>query len=190
MFKRGEVEERQDQGPIQASEVRMGETAGSEVTVVGQGARLEGTVVSAGSLRIDGQVKGKISAEGDVTLSPQSQVEADIQATNVSVAGKFKGNILAKNRAELARGGRVDGNVTSKTLIVAEGAEFSGQSIMGAGASQPGQAASQPAKSGVEVSEGAGAGATRIVHRPDMSAAGAGPAGEQPKPAPDPAKTG
>ena len=53
--------------------------------------RLEGNVVSAGSLRIDGQVKGQINADGDVVLSPQSQVEADIRSQNVSVAGRFTG---------------------------------------------------------------------------------------------------
>jgi len=105
-----------------------------EVTIVGVGARLEGNVVSAGSLRIDGQVKGQINADGDVELSPQSQVEADIRAQNVSVAGRFKGNILVKGKAHLARGGRVDGNITSKTLVVEEGGIFHGQSVMdGAG---------------------------------------------------------
>ena len=103
---------------------------GGEVTIVGQGAKLEGTVVSAGSLRIDGQVKGQINAEGDVLLSPQSQVEADIRAQNVVVAGRFKGTITVKGRAELARGGRVDGDVTSKTLVVEDGGIFQGQSIM------------------------------------------------------------
>ena len=101
-----------------------------EVTVVGVGARLDGNVVSAGSLRIDGQVKGQINADGDVTLSPQSQVEADIRAQNVSVAGRFKGSIAVKGKAHLARGGRVDGNITSKTLVVEEGGIFHGQSIM------------------------------------------------------------
>ena len=79
-------------------------------------------MVSAGSLRIDGQVKGQINADGDVLLSPQSQVEADIRAQNVVVAGRFKGAIDVKGRAELARGGRVDGDITSKTLVVEEGA--------------------------------------------------------------------
>ena len=109
-----------------------------EVTVVGVGARLDGNVVSAGSLRIDGQVKGQINADGDVTLSPQIQVEADIRAQNVSVAGRFKGNIAVKGKAHLARGGRVDGNITSKTLVVEEGGIFHGQSIMdGAAAGSP-----------------------------------------------------
>jgi len=105
-----------------------------EVTIVGAGARLEGNVVSAGNLRIDGQVKGQINADGDVVLSPQSQVEADIRSQNVSVAGRFKGNILVKGKAHLARGGRIDGNITSKTLVVEEGGIFHGQSNMDAGA--------------------------------------------------------
>ncbi len=116
-----------------------------EVTVVGVGARLDGNLVSAGSLRIDGQVKGQINADGDVTLAPQSQVEADIRAQNVSVAGRFKGNIAVKGKAHLARGGRVDGNITSKTLVIEEGGIFHGQSIMDGAApgSSAGQAGSQ-----------------------------------------------
>jgi adhesin HecA-like repeat protein len=149
MFRRGD-DERHD--PIQAHEVatpaetasRASGAGGSEVTIVGQGARLDGTLVSAGSLRIDGQVKGKIKAEGDVTLSSQSRVEADIEAQNVVVAGQFKGNIVATSKAELARGGRVEGNVTSKSLVVAEGAIFSGQSVMGEGASASGAAGAKP----------------------------------------------
>lgn len=101
-----------------------------DVTIVGAGARLEGNVVSAGNLRIDGQVKGQINAEGDVALSPQSQVEADIRAQNVSIAGRFKGSIQVTGKAHVGRGGRIDGNITSKTLVVEEGGIFHGQSIM------------------------------------------------------------
>lgn len=126
------------------TEVRGMADQGGEVTIVGQGAKLEGTVVSAGSLRIDGQVKGQINAEGDVLLSPQSQVEADIRSQNVVVAGRFKGSINVKGRAELARGGRVDGDITSKTLVVEEGGIFQGQSIM----DQQAQAAPKSAEKG------------------------------------------
>jgi cytoskeletal protein CcmA (bactofilin family) len=120
--------------------------SGSEVTIVGAAAKLEGTLVSAGSLRIDGQVKGQIQGDGDVTLSPQSQVEADIRAQNVSVAGRFKGNIVVKGKAHLARGGRIEGNITSKTLVVEEGGVFHGQSLMdAAAAAAPAPGAGQPA---------------------------------------------
>jgi len=152
-------EDRDEHRPIQPAEVSMREqtSGGPEVTVVGKGARIEGNLISAGSLRIDGQIKGKITAEGDVTLSPQSEVDADIKATNVTVGGAFKGNITAANKAELARGGRVEGNVTSKVLVVAEGATFTGQSIMDGRQPGGGSAEARPAESAGAAAEAAGA---------------------------------
>jgi cytoskeletal protein CcmA (bactofilin family) len=132
--------------PRERKDRQMADNNG-EVTIVGAGARLEGNVVSAGSLRIDGQVKGQINADGDVTLSPQSQVEADIRAQNVSIAGRFHGNIVVKDKAHLARGGRIDGNITSKTLVVEEGGVFHGQSIMDAGAGSGSRSSGQAASS-------------------------------------------
>ena len=65
MFKRGDGDDRHDQ-PINPAEVGTKDGQATEVTVVGQGARLEGTVVSAGSLRIDGQVDAP--REDDLSL--------------------------------------------------------------------------------------------------------------------------
>jgi len=140
IWKRDDVAESETQRevvPSRREERRMAEANG-EVTVVGQGARLEGTIVSAGSLRIDGQVKGQINADGDVLLTQQSQVEADIRAKSVSIAGRFRGNLNVSGRAELKRGGRIEGNITSKSLVIEEGGSFDGQSIM---EKQPGQSA-------------------------------------------------
>lgn len=145
----------------------------NEVTIVGAGARLEGTVVSAGNLRIDGQVKGEINAEGDVALSPQSKVEADIKAQNVSIAGSFKGTIVVSGRAHLANGGRLQGDVTSKALVIEEGGIFHGQSIMDGGA---GGAASGQGK-------GASAGSSGAVARAERPRAAEG--GSPGAPTPD-----
>jgi cytoskeletal protein CcmA (bactofilin family) len=146
IFKRDdEADDAAEAPPAPAPERREGtQMTDSEVTIVGAAAKLEGTVVSAGSLRIDGQVKGQIQADGDVTLSPQSQVEADIRAQNVSVAGRFKGNVVVKGKAHLARGGRIEGNITSKTLVVEEGGVFHGQSLMDGGTAQPAAPSGQP----------------------------------------------
>ena len=113
--------------PVQSSEPGIYETLGPEMTVVGRGAQVEGTLVSNESIRIDGQAKGKIAARGDVILSSHSHVEADIQAQNVVSGGTLKGTITARTKTELAQGGRVDGTIRSKVLVVREGALFSGQ---------------------------------------------------------------
>jgi cytoskeletal protein CcmA (bactofilin family) len=144
---------------IQPEEGAVNEGPESDVTVVGRGSRVEGTVVSAGSLRVDGQVTGSIAAQGDVILSSHSEVKADIEAQNVVVAGMFKGNITARARAELTEGSRVDGDIRSTALVVGEGAVFSGTSIMEvpqeeatppAGGTEPGGAPS-PEQQRVEI---------------------------------------
>ena len=117
----------EDEDLVQSSEPGIRETLGPEMTVVARGARVEGTLVSAESIRIDGHAKGKIAARGDVILSSDSRVEADIRAQNVVTGGTLKGNITARTRAELTEGGRVEGTIRSKVLVVGEGAMFSGQ---------------------------------------------------------------
>lgn len=127
--------------------------------VVGQGARLEGAIVSAGSLRIDGQVKGQITAEGDVIITKDGMVDADIKANNVLIGGRFKGLIVVKSRTEIQRGGRVDGNINSKILVIEEGGLFQGQSIMeGAAAGGPAtNGNSTPASQPAQAAAGQGA---------------------------------
>jgi cytoskeletal protein CcmA (bactofilin family) len=97
------------------------------MTVVGRGAQLEGTLVSTESIRVDGQAKGKIAARVDVILSSNSHVEADIQAQNVVAGGTLKGSITTRTMTEVTDGGRVEGTIRSKALVVREGALFSGQ---------------------------------------------------------------
>jgi len=91
---------------------------GSEVSVVGPGTRIEGTVMAAGSLRVDGQVKGKITAAKDVSLSPQGRVEANIQATSITLAGQVNGNLAATGDVSLPGDSRLDGNIRAHNVQV------------------------------------------------------------------------
>ena len=96
----------------------MGGDERSEVSVVGPGTRIEGTVVAAGSLRVEGEVKGKITAEREVTLSPQGRVEANIQAGSIVLAGQVKGNLAAKGDVSLPADSRLDGNIRAHNVDV------------------------------------------------------------------------
>jgi cytoskeletal protein CcmA (bactofilin family) len=126
MLRRRDPHDGQD--PDEPDEPGIKETLGPEMTVVGRGTQLEGTLLSAESIRIDGEARGTIAARGDVILSSHSQVEADIRAENVVMGGALKGNIRARTRTELASSGRLEGKIQSKLLVVREGAKFSGQS--------------------------------------------------------------
>lgn len=90
----------------------------SDVSVVSRGTRIEGTVAAAGSLRVDGEVKGKITAKNEVSLSPQGRVEADIQASSITLAGRVKGDITAEGDVSLPAESRLDGNIRAHNVRV------------------------------------------------------------------------
>lgn len=110
-------------------EVRMDRAEDrSEVSVVGRGTKIEGTVVAAGSLRVEGEVKGKITANGDVSLSPQGRVEANIEATSITLAGQVKGDLTAKGDVSLPADSRLDGNIRAHNAEV--GGEVQGNIVV------------------------------------------------------------
>jgi len=89
-----------------------------EISVVGRGTRIEGTVVAAGSLRVEGEVKGKITAEQEVSLSAQGRVEANIEATTIVLAGQVKGDITATADVSLPADSHLDGNIRAHNVEV------------------------------------------------------------------------
>jgi cytoskeletal protein CcmA (bactofilin family) len=91
---------------------------GPEVSVVGRGAKIEGTVIAAGSLRVEGEVKGAVTAKGDVSLSPDGRVEANIQAKNITLAGHVKGDLAAEADVSLPANSRLEGNVRGQNVEV------------------------------------------------------------------------
>ena len=54
-----------------------------------------------------------------------------MHARSVTIHGSIAGDLVAEERAELGPGARVDGDISCRTLVIAEGAVFRGRSIMG-----------------------------------------------------------
>ena len=108
----------EDRKPV-VEEVRMSEARDrADVSVVGSGTRIEGTVVATGSLRVDGEVKGKITAEKEVSLSPRGRVEADIQADSITLAGQVRGDLNAKSDVSLPAESRLLGDIRAHNVEV------------------------------------------------------------------------
>jgi cytoskeletal protein CcmA (bactofilin family) len=89
-----------------------------DISVVGRGARIEGTLTSTGSLRIYGHLTGEISVDGEVAVAAGSEVRADINARSISLAGKIKGNLTAPGEVVLPSQSRVEGDVRAQSVTV------------------------------------------------------------------------
>ncbi|MGB9867999.1 MAG: bactofilin family protein [Bacillota bacterium] len=98
-------------------------------TVLGPNVRIEGTIHSDGSMRIDGQVQGSIECAGDVVIGNSARVGASVSAKCVVVAGQVLGNITAE-KVELAKTAVVKGDIQCAQLSIEAGAAFSGKTVM------------------------------------------------------------
>lgn len=98
---------------------------------LGKGSRVEGKLSFEGSVRIDGQIEGDISAQDTVTIGKNAEVTAQIHAGTVVVEGRVNGDITARQRVELRSPAKLVGNLSTPSLIIHEGAVFEGSCTMG-----------------------------------------------------------
>jgi cytoskeletal protein CcmA (bactofilin family) len=95
---------------------------------IGKSLKIEGRIVSAENLTIDGRVDGTIEV-GDHTLNigPGAAVKADLIAKTVTISGEVTGNVTASEKVHLQPTASVDGDITTPRLVMAEGAVIKGR---------------------------------------------------------------
>ena len=93
----------------------------------------KGMLKSSRSVGIDGHFEGEIQSDGDIVVGREAEVRANIKAGNVIISGRVVGNIECSS-LEIQSSGRVNGNITAQSLLIAMGAVFRGQSLMGSDA--------------------------------------------------------
>lgn len=98
-----------------------------EVSLIGAGARLQGTLAFSGSLVVNGIFSGKLqAAEGRVRIGPEGDVEADVEAADLQVEGKVRGGLFIRNSVELRKGADVRGTIRCLLLRIEQEAAFHG----------------------------------------------------------------
>jgi cytoskeletal protein CcmA (bactofilin family) len=102
------------------------EPTGAMNTIIGKDTVFTGTVDVKGALRVDGQVKGKIICNDCVTVGASGRVEADIESDSAVIAGKMTGNIKTSGKIELQAKCEMEGDLCTNSLVIEQGAKFTG----------------------------------------------------------------
>ena len=96
-------------------------------TSVPSGIAVTGEVTAAEDVTVHGRVDGRLTLpDHDVTITRAASVTARIVARTVLVSGTVDGNILAGERIHLLAGASVRGHLTTSSLILEDGAHFTG----------------------------------------------------------------
>src|SRR5580700_1378933 len=103
-----------------------------EEKIIEINAQMEGTLTFSDpvNLKIHGRYTGKLDTRGTLTIGSSAQVEANIIGENVIVAGKVKGNIIAKRMLVLMPTAVLHGDISTPKLNIVEGAVFQGRCHM------------------------------------------------------------
>ena len=113
--------------PTPAAAPRNAVVNSQEQATIGKSLVIKGEVTGSESLYIDGRVEGTINLPGNrVTIGRNGTIQANVNAKELVVLGKVKGNITASDRVDIRNEGSLAGDVICQRISIEDGAYFKG----------------------------------------------------------------
>lgn len=107
-------------------------TSSNEIeTVIGPSVKVEGNFKSDGDVTVNGSVQGSLETTRDLKVGDTAKIKAEIKANNLFLKGEIRGNVFCSEKAHLSGTAKVLGNITTKKLVVEDGAQINGKCSMG-----------------------------------------------------------
>jgi cytoskeletal protein CcmA (bactofilin family) len=100
-------------------------------SLIGISTNIEGNIHFKGGLRIDGHVKGNVTADAEETsilvISEHARIEGEVRVAHLVVNGEIVGSVYSSELLELQPSARITGDVFYKALEMHGGALVSGK---------------------------------------------------------------
>ena len=95
------------------------------------GTSFEGKIAFTGTIRIDGNFKGEVNAEGTLIIGETASVDASVSVGSLIVHGKVSGECTASELLHIGPKARIEGSVKANRLQIDEGAQLTAKVEMG-----------------------------------------------------------
>ncbi len=105
-------------------------------TIIGSDATFKGELSFDKGVRVEGKLEGQINSKGTLHIGEGATIHADINAANVKVEGECKGNVVVSEKLHLLATARMEGDLRTTRLEIADGAIFVGKVVVGQAASE------------------------------------------------------
>lgn len=108
-------------------------------TTIGADAVFKGQLQFEKGVKLLGKFEGEITSEGQLVIAEGATLTGEVKAASIRVDGQVKGNLSATTKVQLSASARLEGDLNTNRLEVAEGAVLVGRCVVGAnGAAKPG----------------------------------------------------
>lgn len=96
---------------------------------ISQGIKIKGEVTGTEDLFVDGIVEGKLNltANSCLTIGPNGNVKADLNAREIIVRGTVEGKVVARDKLQIGSTGQITGEVQTDRLTIEDGALLRGK---------------------------------------------------------------
>ncbi len=99
-------------------------------TVIGKSIKIEGDLVSNGSITVEGEVVGSVKTDLNLRVGEKAKVKATVQANEAYIAGTVDGNVKVFGKLELSSTAVINGDIEASVLQIDAGAIFNGKCSM------------------------------------------------------------
>ncbi len=105
-------------------------------SVIAPGMKIVGDVETSGVVKVDGAIEGSIRGARQVLLGRSGSIQGDVHAEEAILAGKVVGTVAASERVEVQSSCRIDGDISTRSIVVLEGGVINGNVRMDESASR------------------------------------------------------
>ena len=96
-----------------------------------RGSSFRGELEFEDTMRIDGRFNGKITSKNELIVGESATIEGDIHVGRIAISGTVIGKVVADEKVEIHRSGKVYSDLETPALLIEEGAIFQGNCVMG-----------------------------------------------------------
>ena len=105
---------------------RFQDNGANSTTYIAASAKFVGSLTGQGAYVFCGSVEGDCDINGPLTLAEGGRWKGTMKAVDIIVAGTVEGDVIAKQRVEIAGTARINGSLSGNSIAVAEGAIIEG----------------------------------------------------------------
>ncbi|MCB1179811.1 MAG: polymer-forming cytoskeletal protein, partial [Leptospiraceae bacterium] len=95
-------------------------------TIISEDIVFKGMLKFSNTLRVRGNIKGAIEANGELIVDDGGKIDADILVNSIVVNGTLNGNVEARDNVEIGKTGVLIGDIKTPQLSIETGAKFTG----------------------------------------------------------------
>jgi cytoskeletal protein CcmA (bactofilin family) len=110
------------QAPAPAPMASSVPPAAGAPTIIGPGLKVKGRLTGQGDVELAGRLEGECRIDGAVHVRARAAFSGELTAARVRVSGRLDGRIDAGQQLTVEAGGRVEADVATPQLVMAEGA--------------------------------------------------------------------